>query len=135
MGLTNSKSPNIKNKQKAQLIFSNFYLFDTKDLDRAKKEKYVTKELNVALAKSKKYIEFYANLEHIVPKGVKVKVTNIKFNKNNNELVAYILFNIKKGISITQYEYKKYIEDSSNGPFESVWDDAPAHISTPTIKY
>ena len=133
MGLSNSKSPIIKDKKKAQLIFSNFYLFDTNH--RAKKEKYSTKELHVALSKSKKYIELYANMKHLVPKGVKVKVTNIKLNKNTNELVASIIFNIKKGISITQYEYKKYIEDRENGPFESVWDDAPAHFSTPTIKY
>ncbi len=134
MGLANSKSPLIKNKQKAQLTFSNFYVWEKNNLDRKKKDKVSTKELNQAVAKSKKYIESYANLEHIVPKGVKIKVTNVKCNKKN-ELVAHILFSIQKNISITEYEYKKYIEDQSNGPFESVWDDAPAHLISPRIKY
>lgn len=37
MGLTNSKSSLLKNKQKAQLIFSNFYIWEKNDLDRKKK--------------------------------------------------------------------------------------------------
>ncbi len=43
MGLSNSKSPIIKDKKKAQLIFSNFYVWEKKDLDRKKKIKFQQK--------------------------------------------------------------------------------------------
>ncbi len=135
MGNIFGSSKEIKNKQKAKLIFSNFYLFDKKDLNRKKRNNVSSKEIDAAISKSKKYIESYANLEHIVPHGVKIKVLKITYNKSTRECVAHIIFNIKKSISITEYEYQKYIEDRSNGPFESVWDDAPANISTPTIQY
>lgn len=136
MGLTNSKSPIIKNKQKAQLIFPFYQIFKDSDDETQIVVKNPSKSaLNKALRQSKKYIEETANLEHIVPKGITIKVQSVKYNKNKKELLCNIIFNVAKNSNITESEYKKYIEDESNGPFEMPWSSAPANIIAPKIKY
>ncbi len=136
MGLSNSKSPIIKNKQKAQLIFPFYQIFKENDDERQEKVVNPSKSaLNKALRQSKKYIEETANLEHIVPKGVTIKVQNVKYNKSKKELLCNIIFNVAKNSNVTENEYKKYIEDQDNGPFEMPWGDAPANIIAPKIKY
>ncbi len=136
MGLVNSKSPLIKNKQKAQLTFPFYVIFkENSDEVQERIENPSKNALNKALRKSKKYIESYANLEHIVPKGILIKVKDVKYNKNKKELVCNIIFNVAKNSTVTENQYKKYIEDQSNGPFEMSWDDAPAHLISPKIKY
>jgi hypothetical protein len=126
-----SSSEPLKNGESAKLIFDNFYLFDKKS--REKKENPKKSEIQNVLKKSKKYIESYANLDGVVPKGVKIKVSKITPQKDT--LICYIIFNIQKNVQITRDEYQNYIEDRANGPFEAVWDDAPAHIHIPKIEY
>lgn len=128
-----SSSPLIKDKQKAKLIFDNFYLFENENRER--KDNPTKKEIDNILKKSKKHIESYANLDGVTPKGVKIKINKIDYKKKNDQLICNIIFNINKNTSITEYEYKKYVEDKSNGPFEYCWDDSPAHIDTPYIEY
>ncbi len=134
MGLANSKSPLIKNKQKAQLTFPFYVIYKQSEDERKIINKNPSKNaLNKALRESKKYIEEYANLEHIVPKGISIKVKDVKYNKNKKTLTAHIIFNVAKNSIITENQYKKYIEDQDNGPFEMPWDSAPANIIAPKI--
>lgn len=136
MGLTNSKSPIIKNKQKAQLTFPFYQIFKENSDDVQERVENPSKNaLNKALRQSKKYIEETANLEHIVPKGITIKVQNVKYNKNKKELLCNIIFNVAKNSTVTENQYKKYIEDQDNGPFEMPWGDAPANIIAPKIKF
>ncbi len=126
-----SSSEPLKNGESAILIFDNFYLFDKKS--REKKENLKKSEIQNVVKKSKKYIENYANLDGVAPKGIKIKVTKITPQKDT--LICNIIFNIQKNVQIPRDEYQNYIEDSANGPFEAVWDDAPAHIHIPKIEY
>ncbi len=136
MGLTNSKSPQIKNKQKATLIFPFYQIFKESNDETQEIIKNPSKNaFNKALKKSKKYIEETANLEHIVPKGITITVKDVKYNKPKKELICNIIFNVSKNSIITENEYKKYIENQDNGPFEMPWPSAPANIISPKIKY
>jgi hypothetical protein len=129
-----SSSALIKDKQKAKLIFDNFYLFENKNT-REKKINPTKKDIDNVLKKSIKYIHSYANLESVTPKGVKIKIIKTDYNKKNNQLICNIIFHINKNTSISENEYKKYIEDKSNGPFENIWTDSPANIEVPVIEY
>ncbi len=62
-----------------------------------------------------------------------LKINNIKYNEKDEELVCNVVFDVKKNTKITQDEYKKYIEDTSNGPFEGSWNDSPGNLVKPEI--
>ncbi len=130
-----SQSILIKDKSKAKLIFPNFYFHSAKKPDYTfeKENNLSQKQIKTKLNKCKKYISSYANLAHIKPKGVTLKINSIKYNEKDEELVCNVVFDVKKNTKITQDEYKKYIEDTSNGPFEGSWNDSPGNLVKPEI--
>lgn len=130
-----SQSILIKDNSKAKLIFSNFYFHSAKKPNYIfeKENNLSQKQIKSKLNKCKKYISSYANLAHIKPKGITLKINNLKYNEKDEELVCNVVFDVKKNSKITQDEYKKYIEDSSNGPFEQSWSDSPGNLINPKI--
>ena len=45
---------------------------------------------------------------------------------------------VKKGSNVTEEEYKKYLNDDVNGPFEYNWDNSPLNddnFKTPVLIY
>ena len=83
--------------------------------------------------KIKKHIEKYANLNF---NYVKLNVTSLK--KVNGNLICMVKMKVKKGSNVTEEEYKKYLNDDVNGPFEDNWDNSPLNddnFKTPTLIY
>jgi hypothetical protein len=127
----NTQSPLLKSGTRANLVFQNFYFYN-KNWERREVSK---KDLPSLLKKCTKYIHTNANVDKVAPKGVITKVSKIIYHPKREELECVITLQIKKGVEIKQHEYKKYIEDRENGPFEGPWDDAHGDFRPPTLTF